>query len=126
MVDYLYHPWHIPFSREDMSMDEAQLDKIFHALSDTTRRRLLNRLAEKECMVTELAEPYAMSLNAISKHLKVLEAAGLLRRTKDGRVHRCRIDIEPLGEVERVVAYYKQFWECQMDQLEHALKQLKD
>jgi len=107
-------------------MNDAQLDKIFHALSDTTRRRLLNYLAEKECMVTELAEPFDMSLNAVSKHLKVLEAAGLLQRKRDGRIHRCRIDVQPLSEVENVVAHYKQFWESQMDQLEHALKQIKD
>lgn len=107
-------------------MNDEQLDKIFHALSDTTRRRLLQYLSEKECMVTELAEPFSMSLNAVSKHLKVLEAAGFLRRTRDGRIHRCRIDIEPLSKVERVVADYKKFWESQMDQLELALKQIKE
>jgi len=101
---------------------EARLDRIFHALADGTRRRLLTAIAEKECRVTDLAAPFDVSLNAISKHLKVLEGAGLLRRTRDGRVHRCRMDPAPLDEVGRVVAFYRKFWTDQMDALGRAIE----
>ncbi len=76
--------------------DADQLDLIFHALADATRRHILQQLAAKECTVSELAEPYEISLAAVSKHLKVLEKAGLLTRAVDGRVHRCAMGVKPL------------------------------
>jgi DNA-binding transcriptional ArsR family regulator len=88
-----------------------QLDHVFHALSDQTRRALIARLAKKPCMVTELAEPFAMSLPAISKHLKVLERAGLVIRAVDGRVHRCSLAPEPLHKAEQWIDRYRPFWE---------------
>src|SRR4051794_39845162 len=99
------------------SKSEAQLDQIFHALADGTRRALLKAIAAKEERVTDLAKPFNLSLNAISKHLKVLEEAGLLKRTRDGRVHRCRMDPKPLGEVKAVIEFYQQFWSDHLDQL---------
>jgi len=75
---------------------EKALDLIFHALSHQTRRKLLQFIAKKTCTVSELAEPFQMSLAAISKHLKVLEKAGLLEREKDGRIHRCALNPKPL------------------------------
>ena len=88
-----------------------QLDRLFHALSDRTRRSLLARLARGPAMVTELAAPFAMSLPAVSKHLRVLEAARLVAREVDGRVHRCSLAPAPLRDVERWVEFYRSFWE---------------
>jgi DNA-binding transcriptional ArsR family regulator len=99
------------------------LDRIFQALSDSTRRKILLQLADRECTVSEIAEPYKMSLAAVSKHLKVLERAGLLKRTVDGRIHRCVLRPEPLQEANRILKQYEQFWGGQLDALETYLKQ---
>jgi DNA-binding transcriptional ArsR family regulator len=90
------------------------LDKTFAALSDPTRRAILARLARGDASVTELAAPFAMSLPAISKHLRVLERAGLVERTKDGRVHRLRLVAQPLHEAAVWIAHYQQFWDRQL------------
>src|SRR5208282_5308434 len=79
---------------------EDRLDLLFHALSDRTRRRMLASLVVRPSNVSGLARPFAMSLPAVSKHLKILEQAGLVRRTIDGRVHRCRLEAGPLRSVE--------------------------
>src|SRR6266852_5734156 len=89
---------------------EDRLDLIFRALGDRTRRALLARLAQAPAMVTELAEPFDMSLPAVSRHIKVLERARLVRRTVDGRVHHCALDIEPLQDVEEWIGQYRRFW----------------
>jgi len=99
----------------------APLDATFSALADPTRRAILARLARGEAMVTELAEPFPMSLPAISKHLRVLESAGLLRREIDGRVHRCRLAAEPMKDAAAWIAQYRAFWETQFDALEKYL-----
>ena len=93
------------------------LDATFSALADPTRRAILARLAYGEASVTELAEPFSVSLPAISKHLRVLERAGLLTREIDGRVHRCRLAAEPLKDAAEWIAPYQQFWEGQFDAL---------
>lgn len=93
------------------------LDATFAALADPTRRAILARLARGEASVTELAEPFDMSLPAISKHLTVLERAGLLAREKEGRVRRCRLIAKPLRDAARWIAFYQQFWEEQFDAL---------
>jgi DNA-binding transcriptional ArsR family regulator len=93
------------------------LDATFGALADPTRRAILARLARGEAMVTELAEPFAMSLPAISKHLRVLESAGLLQREIDGRVHRCRLAAAPMKDAGAFIAQYRAFWETQFDVL---------
>jgi DNA-binding transcriptional ArsR family regulator len=90
------------------------LDRTFAALSDPTRRAILARLARGNASVTELAAPFAMSLPAISKHLRVLEQAGLVERTKDGRVHRLRLMAQPLHEAAAWIAHYQQFWDQQL------------
>ena len=97
------------------------LDATFGALADPTRRAILARLARGEAMVTELAEPFAMSLPAISKHLRVLESAGLLQREIDGRVHRCRLAAEPMKNAAAWIAQYRAFWESQFNALEKYL-----
>lgn len=95
----------------------AALDATFSALSDPTRRAILARLALGESSVGELASPFAMSLPAISKHLRVLEHAGLLARHKEGRVHRCRLVAEPMRDAATWFERYRHFWEEQFDSL---------
>lgn len=89
---------------------DERLDGVFHALSDRTRRALLSRLATGPAIVTELAAPFAMSLAAVSKHIRVLEEAGLVARTVDGRIHRCALAPEPLRDIERWLDFYRGFW----------------
>jgi DNA-binding transcriptional ArsR family regulator len=100
---------------------EKRLDEVFSALADPTRRGILARLSEGESSVGELAEPFEISLPAISKHLRVLEGAGLLARKRDGRVHRCRLVAEPLGEAIDWIVRYGRFWDAQLDSLERFL-----
>jgi DNA-binding transcriptional ArsR family regulator len=100
----------------------ALLDATFAALSDATRRGILARLAGGEASVTELAKPYDMSLPAVSKHLRVLESAGLVARSKDGRVHRCRLEAAPMKSAAEWIAHYRRFWEAQLDSLQRYLE----
>jgi DNA-binding transcriptional ArsR family regulator len=97
------------------------LDRVFGALSDPTRRAMLRRLSGGTRTVGELAEPFDMSFAAAAKHVKVLEEAGLLRRTIEGRTHRCRIEAGPLAQADRWLAYYERFWSLRLDDLERAL-----
>jgi len=101
---------------------DSELDKVFHALSDTTRRAILARLSASDALVTELAEPFAMSLPAISKHLNVLEKAGLLHRHKDGRIRRCELKAGPLEGASDWIKCYQQFWEARLDSLAEYLQ----
>jgi DNA-binding transcriptional ArsR family regulator len=103
-------------SRTNAARDD-RLDAVFAALSDRTRRRLLARLARGPASVGELAAPFAMSLPAVSKHLRVLEDAGLLARERDGRVHRCRLEGRPLEAAGDFFARYRGFWEEQLELL---------
>jgi DNA-binding transcriptional ArsR family regulator len=97
------------------------LSAVFRALGDPTRRRMLRRLAKGERSVSELASPFRMSLAAASKHVKVLERAGLVRRTIRGRVHHCRLEARRLAAAERWIAYYQRFWSERLDALESLL-----
>jgi DNA-binding transcriptional ArsR family regulator len=99
----------------------GELDSTFAALADPTRRAILARLAQGESSVSELAVPHHMSLPAVSKHLRVLERAGLLTRTKSGRVHRCQIAAEPMKDAAAWIERYRRFWEAQLDSLEQFL-----
>jgi DNA-binding transcriptional ArsR family regulator len=92
----------------------TQLDRTFAALGDTTRRAILGRLALGETTVGELARPFRISRPAISKHLRVLEEAGLVRRTRDGRVNRCTLEPEPMRVAAEWVEQYRVFWEGQL------------
>lgn len=98
------------------------LDAIFHALGDGTRRRMLSALSEGERTVGELAQPFSISLAAASKHIKVLEAAGLLRREVQGRTHLCRIDPGPLASAHEWLRHYERFWNDRLDRLEQLLR----
>ena len=102
----------------------SSLDATFSALADPTRRAILARLAREESSVTELAKPFNFSLPAISKHLRVLENAGLLTREKDGRVRRCRLDPEPLKSAAQWITQYQHFWEGQFDALADYLNKI--
>jgi DNA-binding transcriptional ArsR family regulator len=102
---------------------EKRLDCILHALSHRTRRALLARLAAGPAMVRELAEPFAVTRIAISKHLRILEEAGLVTRTVDGRIHRCALSMEPLQELEGWLAEYRQFWSDKLRSLARYVEQ---
>ncbi len=102
-------------------MQQDHLSSTFAALADPTRRAILARLADGETSVTELAEPFAMSLPAVTKHLKVLERAGLITRGRHAQWRPCRLDAQPLREASDWVAQYRAFWEGQMDRLEDYL-----
>ena len=94
-----------------------QLDTTFSALSDPTRRAIVSKLTEGEMPIMELAAPFEMSLPAVSKHIRVLEKAGLLVRRKQGRVHYCRLNARPLREAAKWLAFYQQFWDAKLDAL---------
>jgi DNA-binding transcriptional ArsR family regulator len=96
---------------------DARLDAVFSALGDTTRRRILARLAQGPASISELAEPFAMTLPAVSKHVRVLERAGLMRRTRDGWYHRCQLDTRPLESALSFLAQYRPFWQGTLDAL---------
>lgn len=93
------------------------LDLVFRALGDATRRGMLARLARREHTVGELAKPYRMSLASASKHIKTLERAGLVRRTVRGRVHYCRIDPRPLARADDWLRAYERLWDVRLDRL---------
>ena len=101
------------------------LSETFGALADPTRRAILARLASGEASVTQLAEPFAMSMPAISKHLKVLERAGLILRGREAQWRPCRLRVGPLQDVAGWVDHYRRFWEESFDRLDDYLQELK-
>lgn len=104
----------------------ARLDATFGALADPTRRAILSRLALGETTVSELAQPFRMSLPAVTKHLRVLDHAGLLEHHKDGRVRRCRLHPQPLKTAAQWIAHYQKFWEDQFDALEEFIEEMQE
>lgn len=104
-----------------VAYQSAALDAVFHALADPTRRAMLHRLAGGERSVGELARPFRMSLAAASKHLKVLEGAGLVRRRVAGRIHWCRLEARRLEQARRWLAFYERFWTDRLDALDTLL-----
>src|SRR5450755_2422156 len=102
-----------------------QLNSTFAALADPTRRAILARLASGETSVTELSEPFEMSMPAISKHLKVLERAGLIARGREAQFRPCRLEAAPLKDVAGWVEHYRLFWEQSFDRLEDYLRDLQ-
>jgi DNA-binding transcriptional ArsR family regulator len=107
----------MPSSAPKKNSTEDRLDRVFHALSDRTRRALLRRLEAGPAMVTELAAPFRMSLPAVSKHLRVLEAASLIERRIDGRIHRCSLHVASLEAADRWIERYRVFWTDRLDAL---------
>lgn len=102
-------------------VDNLQLDAVFHALADPTRRAMLASLSAGERRIGELAAPFAMSLEAASKHVRTLERAGLVQRTISGRNHICRLVPAPLAAAETWIRQYEHFWSGRLDALEQAL-----
>jgi DNA-binding transcriptional ArsR family regulator len=98
---------------------------VFYALGDPTRRAILSRLRKAPATVTEVAEPFDVSLNAVSKHLKVLERAGLIARRRVGREHHLSLNAAPLGRAARWLIDYQAFWESKLDRLDALLRTTK-
>ena len=107
-----------------MLMPADPLSSTFAALADPTRRAILARLASGDCSVTELAEPFEISLPAVSKHLRVLERAGLISRGREAQWRPCRIEASPLKEVSDWAERYRHVWEARLDRLDDYLQQL--
>ena len=108
-----------------MATATDRLTRTFAALADPTRRAILERLSAGEASVTELAEPFEMSLPAISKHLKVLERAGLIARARERQWRRSRLEVAPLKEVSEWTERYRRFWEESYDRLDEYLEELQ-
>ena len=106
-------------------MTTEQLSSVFAALSDPTRRAIVARLADGEATVSELAEPFAISLPAVSKHLKVLERAGLIERGRDAQRRPCRLRVQGLAEVADWVAPYRRFLDASLNRLDDHLRQIQ-
>jgi len=106
-------------------MHQDRLSTTFAALADPTRRAILARLASGETSVTELAKPFKMTMPAISKHLKVLDRAGLIKRSRVAQQRPCRIDAGRLKEVSEWIEKYREFWEQRLDRLDEYLKELQ-
>ncbi len=106
--------------------NEQELDAIFHALADPTRRAILSRLATGEATVNELAEPFPISLPAISRHLKVLEAAGLISRGRDAQYRPCRLEPVPLQNAQDWIGRHQAAWAERFDRLDDFLQRLQD
>lgn len=104
-----------------MQQEIGNLDQVFFALSDGTRRAILSRLAEGSTTIGELAEPFSISSPAISKHMKILERAGLIERRIDGRQHHCSLSTGALQTAEDWINFHRKFWESRLDALEDLL-----
>jgi DNA-binding transcriptional ArsR family regulator len=113
-------------SRLNTVMTQDHLSATFAALADPTRRAILARLVSDEASVTELARPFEMSLPAVSKHLKVLERAGLIERSREAQWRPCRLRAKPLKDISDWVEHYRRFWEESFDRLDIYLKELKE
>jgi DNA-binding transcriptional ArsR family regulator len=106
-----------------VELQTPPLDTVFHALGDATRRKMLRALAGGERTVGQLAEPFAISLQAASKHIKALESAGLIRREVRGRTHLCRLEPGPLASAHDWLSFYERFWNERFDRLERLLRE---
>ena len=105
-----------------MVQQPASLDAVFQALADSTRRAMLGQLAERDSTIGELATPFSMSFAGASKHVRVLESAGLVKRTVLGRTHLCRLEAAKLGEADAWLRLYERFWSNRLDGLESLLR----
>ena len=106
-----------------MRTREPKLDRIFFALSDPTRRAIVGQLATGSSTVGELARPFSISAPAVSKHMRILEGAGLISRRVKGREHHCSLNPGALGEAQDWLGYYRDFWESRLDELENFLEE---
>jgi DNA-binding transcriptional ArsR family regulator len=112
-------------ARKQTAARSARLDAVFAALADPTRRAIIERLSRSEARVTEIAEPFAMSLNAVSKHIRVLELSGVVERHRKGRDHILSINTRSLDEVDGWIERTRHYWEKRLDAMERLLRELK-
>jgi DNA-binding transcriptional ArsR family regulator len=112
-------------ARKQTVSRSARLDAVFAALADPTRRAIIERLSHGEARVTEVAEPFHMSLNAVSKHIRVLEASGVVERHRKGREHILSINTRSLDEVDGWILRMRGYWEERLDAMERLLRELK-
>lgn len=115
----------VKYSRTSTSASRQRLNLTFGALADPTRRAILSRLASGEASVTDLAKPFDMSLPAISKHLKVLQRAGLVRQGREAQWRPCRLEAAPLKEIADWVEHYRIYWEQSFDHLDDYLRKIQ-
>ncbi len=113
-------------TRKDTGTRAVRLDAVFAALADPTRRAIIERLSRSEARVTELAEPFSMSLNAVSKHIRVLEASGVIERRRLGREHILSINARSLDEVDGWIERMRRYWEKRLDAMESLLHELNE
>jgi DNA-binding transcriptional ArsR family regulator len=116
----------VNFTLQGGAMEKDTLSVVFAALADPTRRAILSRLAQGEATVNELAQPFAMTLPAVSKHLRVLERAGLIRQRRVAQQRPCRIDSAPLIEISQWVEQYRHLWEARFDRLDDYLGSIQE
>jgi DNA-binding transcriptional ArsR family regulator len=112
-------------ARKEAASRTARLDAVFAALADPTRRAIIERLSRSEARVTEVAQPFDMSLNAVSKHIRVLEASGVVERQRKGRDHILSINTRSLDEIDGWIVRMRRYWEDRLDAMEHLLGELK-
>ena len=112
-------------ARKESASRAARIDAVFAALADPTRRAIIERLSRGEARVTEVAEPFHMSLNAVSKHIRVLEASGVIERHKQGRDHILSINPDSLNEVDGWIERTRRYWGERLDAMERLLRELK-
>jgi DNA-binding transcriptional ArsR family regulator len=112
-------------ARKETASRTARLDAVFAALADPTRRAIIERLSRGEARVTEVAEPFRMSLNAVSKHIRVLELSGVVKRHRKGRDHFLSINTRSLDEVDGWIVRMRGYWEERLDAMERLLRELK-
>ena len=112
-------------ARKQAASRTARLDAVFAALADPTRRAIIERLSRNEARVTEVAQPFLMSLNAVSKHIRVLEASGMIERHRKGRDHILSINTRSLDEVDGWIERTRHYWEKRLDAMELLLRELK-
>jgi DNA-binding transcriptional ArsR family regulator len=115
-----------PFGAPEAAAAEAEaLDRVFSALSDPVRRAILERLDGEDFLVSELAEPFAISLQAVSRHIQVLVKAGLVKQERTGRINRCRLDAGPIYQAAVWINQYSKYWQSQFDTLAAWLDQIE-
>jgi DNA-binding transcriptional ArsR family regulator len=112
-------------ARKEAASRAARLDAVFAALADPTRRAIVERLSSSEARVTELAAPFPMSLNAVSKHIRVLEASGVVERRRKGREHILSINARSLDEVDGWIERIRRYWETRLDAMERVLREIE-
>ncbi|MCC6469857.1 MAG: helix-turn-helix transcriptional regulator [Alphaproteobacteria bacterium] len=115
-------PANVAFIERDADPDEALLDRVFFALSDPVRRAILARLDKEALLVSELAAPFAISLQAVSRHIQVLVRAGLVQQARTGRISRCSLDVGPIFAAAVWINRYTRYWQAQFDLLAAALE----